>query len=73
MGSWKTSLAGISTLLSVAVHVLNALVQGTSIDTTVVATGLTTGVGLLFARDNNKTSEQVGAKTTKPEEPQTTT
>lgn len=61
MGSWKTTLAGISTLISIVAHVLNALVEGTAIDTTVVVTGLTTGVGLLFARDNNKTSEEVGA------------
>lgn len=64
MGSWKTTLAGISALLSVAVHVIGALVNGTAIDTAVVVTGISTGIGLLFARDNNKTSEDVGAVTT---------
>lgn len=64
MGSWKTTLAGISALLSVAVHVIGALVNGTAIDTAVVVTGISTGIGLLFARDNNKTSEAVGAVTT---------
>lgn len=60
MGSWKTTLAGISALLSVAVHVIGALVNGSAIDTAVVVTGISTGIGLLFARDNNKTSEDVG-------------
>lgn len=60
--SWKTSLAGVITLLSVISHVLNALVNTTPIDWTFVSTGLATGYGLLVARDNNRSSEEVGAK-----------
>lgn len=63
-GSWKTTLAGVGAVLSVIVHVINCLTAGTPIDFTVVITGITTGIGLIFARDNNKTSEQVGAAKT---------
>ena len=64
--SWKTTVAGISTILvTILTLIVNPLVDGDintmpQYDTAmpIIISGL---VGL-FARDNNKTSEQVGAK-----------
>ena len=65
MKSWKTTTLGILTLVGAAVAAAKALLDNDP--TTVpnweaVITAATAGFGLLFARDNNVTSEQAGAK-----------
>lgn len=64
-GSWKTTVAGIGTILA-AVGAALAAQFDASPDTVpnwgAVATAITAGAGLLFARDNDKSSEDVKAK-----------
>lgn len=62
MNSWKTTSAGILTILGAAVTVwfhraalTPELIMG-------AATAAMTGLGLILARDNDKSSEDVGAK-----------
>lgn len=61
MNSWQTSSAGVAAILVS----LGGLIKGfADKDMGLMATSITgiiTGIGLLKARDNNKTSEQVGA------------
>ncbi len=63
--SWETTLAGVGTI---AVTIGNALVQmfdgdpATNVSWSVVIAGVTAGLGLIRARDNNKSSESAGAK-----------
>lgn len=60
----KTSIAGIGALLIAVGGALTALFDGdpiTNPDWTAVVAAATVAVGLIFARDSNKTSEQVGA------------
>lgn len=63
MKNWKTTSAGIAMLLSVATHVFNDLKStGTiTLEYTEIAT-LMGGLGLIFARDFNVSSEQSGVK-----------
>lgn len=61
-GSWKTSMLGIAGLLTTVTDVLVALANGQPIDWMRAATAVSVSVGLLYARDNNKTSEDVKAK-----------
>ena len=62
MKSWKTTLAGV---LSIGVALGSAtliwLKTGSVPDFGPVVAAVTAGVGLIMARDNDKTSEQVGA------------
>lgn len=63
--SWKTTVAGIGTILGAIGYALAA--QFDTDPTTLpnwggVIVAITSGVGLLFARDNDKSSEDVGAK-----------
>lgn len=60
--SWKTSLAGVASILTGLLALVHAGQGGTitTSDITVALTAITTGVGLLFARDNNVNSEMVG-------------
>lgn len=63
-GSWKTTVAGIMALVIAVATAISLLVDGdpeTMPDWNVVAEAAI-GLGLLFARDNNKSSESVGAK-----------
>ena len=65
MSSWKTTVMGICTILSILSGVAIAFLDGnaaTNPDWTTAVAGLTTAAGLIFARDNNKTSEDVRAK-----------
>lgn len=71
-GSWKTTSAGIVSIATGGFAIYEA-VQAKRLDQATFLSALTAilaGVGLLFARDNNKTSEDVGA-TTKPPTPPT--
>lgn len=64
--SWQTSLAGIS---AIVVAVFSMIVQpltdgnaATNVDWNSAIAAIMLGFGLLRARDDNKTSEEVGAK-----------
>lgn len=67
-GSWKTTMFGAASILAAISNAVVALTDGmdtTNPDWMVVITAITAGIGLIFSRDNNKSSEAVGAK--KPE------
>lgn len=61
--SWKTTAMGVVSILTALISIANALLNGTPIawETTIAA--ITAGIGLIAARDNDKTSLDVGAKT----------
>lgn len=62
MKSWKTTVGGVGSILSGIALILGGVVKG---DYSHVPEGLGLimgGFGLVFARDNNVTSEQAGAK-----------
>ena len=64
MKSWKTTLAGIASIVAAVATALSAQFDNdpnTVPNWTVVISLITAGVGLVLARDNDKTSEQVGA------------
>lgn len=64
--SWKTSAAGVGTLLTVLGATLNQLTDGnpaTNPDWNVVLPLVFTGLIGIFARDNNVSSEDAGVKT----------
>jgi anti-sigma-K factor RskA len=64
MKSWKTTLAGIAAIVAAVATAVSAQFDNnpaTVPDWTLVIGMITAGVGLMFARDNDKTSEQVGA------------
>ncbi len=58
--SWKTTSAGIGAILT-ALGVLFSSGKFDQASLSAAAIGVMTGLGLLFARDNDKSSEQVGA------------
>lgn len=63
--SWKTTLGGLGSILSGLGMIAAAAATGHIADPTVLvpAFGLiSTGIGNIYARDNNVTSEQAGAK-----------
>lgn len=57
--SWKTTICGIVAIAGTTIAAADFGPLATKIAT--CATTIATGVGLLFARDNNVTSEQVSA------------
>lgn len=64
-GSWKTSAAGIASIVVAIASCVQALLDGdpaTVPNYEVAFAAIAAGVGLFFARDNDKTSEQAGAK-----------
>ena len=64
-GSWKTSITGIITIVVAILNALKLLVDGdptTNPDWSLLIASITAGLGLLFARDNNVSSESAGAK-----------
>lgn len=65
MRSWKTTVAGIAAIIAaIALAISNEFDSdpATIADWGVVLATVIAGVGLLFARDNDKSSEDVGAK-----------
>ena len=63
MRSWKTTLLGVGTMLAVVGAALKAAFDGdpaTVVEYGPLAAGLTAGIGLVFARDNDRSSEDVG-------------
>ena len=68
MKSWKTSLAGIALVLNAGALVLTALTDGkpeTVPDWNAFMASAIAGIGLMFARDYNKSSEDHHITTTK--------
>lgn len=65
-GSWKTTGAGISAILIALVHVGFCIASHNLTETDIVGAlaAISSGIGLLSARDNDKSSEQVGAGNT---------
>lgn len=64
MKSWKTTVGGIGAILASVGGALQALFDGnplTNPDWTAVSAAVMAGIGLISARDNNVTSEDVGA------------
>lgn len=63
--SWKTNVCGVSAAVVAIGNALIATFDGvdtTNPDWPVVIATIVAAVGLLFARDNDKSSEDVGAK-----------
>lgn len=61
----KTTAMGILAIIAAIVGAISATIDGneaTIPDWTSVAAALVAGIGLIFARDNNKSSEDVGLK-----------
>ena len=65
MSSWKTTMTGVLTIVIALGSAALAWLKGGSFpDLAPVIAAVTAGVGLILARDNDKTSEDVGAGTT---------
>ena len=64
MKSWKTTVAGLMALVAlIATAVSTILNKGLeAVDWATLLPALSLGIGALFARDNNVTSEKAGAK-----------
>lgn len=62
--SWKTTGAGIGAILTAVGAGLTAIANGTPVMQVLMTAGpaIMAGIGLLCARDNDKSSEDVGAK-----------
>lgn len=61
LSSWKTTLAGIIGILLTSLPTVQNWLQGQAVSWTPVFAALAAGIGLIFARDNNVTSEQANA------------
>ncbi len=65
MKSWKTTAAGIAAIVAAVALAISHQFDTdptTVADWSAVITALTAGVGLVLARDNDRTSEQAGAR-----------
>ena len=60
--SWKTTLAGIGAILTALGIGATAISEDRYEQLAAVIPGILAGIGLLAARDNDKTSEETGAK-----------
>ncbi len=68
--SWKTSAAGIAGIVGMLAQALAAQFDAdpaTVANWGIVIPATITALGLMFARDNNVTSEQAGAKPSFPQ------
>lgn len=68
-GSWKTTSAGITAIIGALVHLYFNRNNLNEESIMIGVGGILAGVGLIFARDNDKTSEQVGLTPTPIEKP----
>lgn len=59
--SWKTSATGIGAIFSAVYGTYIQVHQGVNPDWPTAIAAIAGGLGLIFARDNNVTSEQAGA------------
>lgn len=65
MKSWKTSILGLGAILTAIGAALTAVFDAdpaTTVNIEGTFTAIMAGVGLLFARDNNVSSEDAGVK-----------
>jgi hypothetical protein len=65
MKSWKTTAAGIAAIVAAVALAISHQFDtdpATVADWSAVITALTAGIGLVLARDNDKTSERAGAR-----------
>ena len=65
MKSWKTTAAGIAAIVAAVALAISHQFDtdpATIADWSAVITALTAGIGLVLARDNDKTSERAGAR-----------
>ena len=65
MKSWKTTAAGIAAIVAAVALAISHQFDSdpaTVADWSAVITALTAGIGLVLARDNDKTSERAGAR-----------
>lgn len=63
--SWKTSMAGISVILIAVGSAIKALTDNdpaTTLDYAALSAAFLAGFGLMFARDDNKSSKTIGIK-----------
>lgn len=66
--SWKTTLTGLAAIvggIGLLINIAIKFADGEAVNAEQVVTALaaiSTGIGLIAARDNSKTSEDVGAK-----------
>jgi putative effector of murein hydrolase len=64
MSSWKTTGLGLGTILAAVGTALAAYLDDdpeSMPNIEILVTAITAGLGLIFARDNNVTSEKAGA------------
>ena len=65
MKSWKTTAFGVGAILTAIIAALTAQFDAdplTVVNWTTTFAAIMAGIGLINARDNNRTSEEVGAK-----------
>ena len=65
MKSWKTTVAGVLTALLPVLNAVQAFLDNDPLtvpDWGLAVAAITAGLGLIFARDNNVSSEDAGAK-----------
>jgi len=63
--SWKTTAAGVSAIVAAIAGACSLMFDGNSLtnpDWTSVIAAVTAGIGLIMARDNDKSSEDVNSK-----------
>lgn len=65
MKSWKTTVMGIAAILIALCTAAKAYLDGdpaTEVNLELVISEIVAGIGFIVARDNDKSSEDVGAK-----------
>lgn len=63
MKSWKTTLAGVAAILgALSASITQFLAGDIGTAVTTLTVGIPAGIGLILARDNDKSSEDVNAK-----------